>query len=533
MKEEEEMISEAPPKAATFLDYPATKKLQELAKNPIDLTKVGTLTPQRVKSFRVDGPSLSILYATERVNGETIDALYQLAAEANVYDWMAKMQGGEVINKINGVESENRSVLHTAMRDFFEQPNSSVLAKEATRLAKLELDKLENFVKATPNFTDIVLVGIGGSDLGPEAIYLSLEKYQKPGRRAHFISNVDPDNAAKVFGGLDLKKTLVVVISKSGTTLETVTNEQLARSYFEKAGLDCKNHFLSVTGQGSPMDDKSRYLESFYIWDFIGGRYSATSMVGGVLLAFTLGFDNYLELLRGAQQMDKNALTKDPKKNLPLNLALLSLWNHNFLGCPTTVIIPYSQALSRFPAHIQQLDMESNGKHIDRQGKRVSFQTGPIIWGEPGTNAQHSFFQLIHQGTAIVPMEMIGFMNSQYGEDLNVQGTTSQQKLLSNLIAQAIALATGQKSDNPNKGFEGNRPSLQIIGKELTPYTMGALFSLYENKVAFQGFIWGINSFDQEGVQLGKVLATKVLNLFGGAKREEYPLGAAYIDELN
>lgn len=517
----------------TFLNFKATKELQQLAKNPYDLTAPDALTPSRVSKFSSNQAPFTLLYATERVTEEVMDALYRLADEAEAIKWMERMQAGEVINKIEGCKSEERGVLHTAVRDFFMRPNEALAAKEAAELAKRELDKLKQFcsdIDKSGAFTDIVLVGIGGSDLGPEAIYVALQKFQRPNRRAHFISNVDPDNAAFVLNGLDLAKTVVVVISKSGTTLETMTNEELVRSYFLKKGLNADQHFISVTGEKSPMDNPKKYRACFYIWDFVGGRYSATSMVGGVLLAFTLGFDNYVQILKGAHQMDRNALEKEYTSNIPLQLALLSLWNHSFLGYPTTAIIPYAQPLCRFPAHIQQLDMESNGKHIDRFGKRVDFQTGPVIWGEPGTNAQHSFFQLIHQGTAIVPLELIGFKRCQYGQDISVQDTTSQQKLISNLIAQAIALATGQKSDNPNKGFEGNRPSLQIITDELNPFTMGALFALYEHKVAFQGFIWGINSFDQEGVQLGKVLASKVLDLF--SHKGSYPIGQAYIDQF-
>jgi glucose-6-phosphate isomerase len=259
-------------------------------------------------------------------------------------------------------------------------------------------------------------------------------------------------------------------------------------------------------------------------------------MCGGVVLAFAIGFENYWEFLRGANVMDKAALHEELHRNPPLLCALLGIWNRNFLGAPTEAVIPYSHALRRFSAHLQQLDMESNGKHIDRFGNRVDFHTGPIIWGEPGTNAQHSFFQLIHQGTDIIPLEMIGFKLCQEGVDHDWDDTTSQEKLLSNLFAQSIALATGQKSDNPNKGFEGNRPSHIILGKKLTPSSLGALLALYENKVAFQGFIWNINSFDQEGVQLGKVLATQLINQFalkrGVHKGDAYPLGKAFIENL-
>jgi glucose-6-phosphate isomerase len=282
------------------------------------------------------------------------------------------------------------------------------------------------------------------------------------------------------------------------------------------------------------MDDRKRYLESFYIWDWVGGRYSTTSMVGGVMLSFAFGFDVYWDFLKGVNAMDKQALNPSIKKNIPLLGALLSVWNRSFLHYPTLALIPYSQPLSRYSAHIQQVEMESNGKHIDQNGNQVDYATGPVIWGEPGTNAQHSFYQLIHQGTDIIPLEFIGYALSQNGEDSKWNGTTLQQKLLSNLFAQAIALAVGQKSDNPNQQFKGNRPSHTLLGKQLTPFALGALLGYFEHKVAFEGFIWGINSFDQEGVQLGKVLAKKLIDRFSDPKNTKpYPLGDAFINQLS
>ena len=310
---------------------------------------------------------------------------------------------------------------------------------------------------------------------------------------------------------LDLSKTIVSVVSKSGSTLETLTNETIVRKLFEEKGLDPKNHIVAITQKGSPMDDPSKYRECFYLFDFVGGRYSATAAPGGLLLAFTVGFENYIELLKGAEAMDQHARSAPPEKNLPLTLALLGIWNRNFLHLPTVAMIPYSEALLRLPAHIQQLDMESNGKHIARNGQTVVFETGPIIWGEPGTNAQHSFFQLIHQGTSTIPLEFVAFRQSQYHKDFEVEGTTSEAKLFANVLAQSIALATGEKSDDPNKECKGNRPSSLLVTEKLDPRTMGSLFAMYEHKVDFQGFIWGINSFDQWGVQLGKKLATRFL----------------------
>ena len=240
------------------------------------------------------------------------------------------------------------------------------------------------------------------------------------------------------------------------------------------------------------------------MYDYIGGRYSSTSMVGLVTLGFVLGYDAVIEILAGAHEVDQAAEERDIRRNLPLLLALLGIWNHNFLGAASVAVLPYSQALSRFPAHLQQCDMESNGKSVTRGGARVSWQTGPLVWGEPGTNGQHAFYQLIHQGTEIVPVEFIGFRQSQYQMDIEVAGTRSQQKLVANMLAQSLALAVGQESENPARRFPGNRPNLLLVADRLTAKTMGALLAIYEHKIAFQGFCWNINSFDQEGVQLGK-----------------------------
>ena len=516
-------------------------RLNELAEEPYDLTDEANLQPKRIESMVSESLGLKLLYGTERVSEITLSALFDLAEETKVLEKMQKMQSGEVMNCIEGCESENRQVLHTAMRDFFEQANEAPKAKEASQLAYQELEKLMEFLKGleqNDQFTDMVQVGIGGSDLGPRAIYYALKAFEKPHRRAHFFSNVDPDDGASLMKDLDLSRTLFVVVSKSGSTLETKTNEEFVRHYLKKANLDPKNHLIAVTGKGSPMDDPDRYLASFYIWDYIGGRYSVTSMVGCVILAFSLGMDRVLSFLRGASAMDKLALKPNMKQNLPLMSALLSVWNRNFLGFSTAAIIPYSQALFRFPAHLQQLNMESNGKRIDKRGHEIEFDSGPIIWGEPGTNGQHSFFQLIHQGTSIVPVEFLGFAQNQYKEDILFQGTYCQEKLLSNLFAQSLALATGQKNSNPNKVFPGNRPSRILLASKLDPYTLGLILSYYENSVAFQGFLWNINSFDQEGVQLGKVLASQFLDLFAqkrGKKSESkaFPLGHAYLKHVN
>ncbi|WP_028583546.1 glucose-6-phosphate isomerase [Desulfogranum mediterraneum] len=504
-----------------FIDFnqlAAVDTLTRLAASPYDLSAAGSLSPERLKRYCCQNEYFDLLYATQRLDDQVLDSLQELADEAGLVDKYLAMQEGAVLNRIDGYPSEERQVLHTACRDIFSTP---ARAPEATAQAKAELTKLERFLRELSEgailsqgqqpFTTMVQVGIGGSDLGPRALYQALEAFNLPGRRACFIANVDPDDVAGVLRGLDLERTLFNVVSKSGTTLETLTNEQLVREALLAAGCDPARQMIAVTGKGSPMDDPSRYLASFYMYDSIGGRYSATSMVGGVTLAFALGMDSFRAILKGANAMDRAAEERDIRANIPLLMALIGIWNHNFLACPTVAVLPYSQALARFPAHLQQCDMESNGKAVTCQGHPVSWKTGPVVWGEPGTNGQHAFYQLLHQGTEIVPAEFIGFRASQYGRDVQVKGTNSQQKLLANMLAQSLALASGRGNDNPARRFAGNRPSMTLIADRLTPEVMGGLLALYEHRIAFQGFCWNINSFDQEGVQLGKILAEKLL----------------------
>ena len=509
----------------------AHSRLKELSANAFDLTKEGVLNQDRIHSYKTSSGGLDYLYAMQRVDKQTLDALQQLADETDAVGQYREMLQGVNLNNIEGYESEDRQVLHTAVRNVFadlNDPENIGSSVEAIKAAQTELEKLRDLCNDLKNgnisnsvgqpFTDMVLVGIGGSDLGPRAIYMALKKYSLPQKRVHFISNVDPDDAAATLNGLDLSKTLVTVISKSGGTLETLTNETLVAERFKNAGLPVNKHFICVTGKGSPMDNPARYLRTFYMFDYIGGRYSVTSMVGGVILAFSLGYKNFDSFLRGARKMDLNSLNKDITQNMSLLAAVIGIWNRNYLGSETLAVLPYSQALSRFSAHLQQCDMESNGKRVSRQGEAVEYSTGPIVWGEPGTNGQHAFYQLIHQSETVVPCDFIGFRKSQYQTDLKVKGTTSQEKLLANLLAQYIGLATGKASDNPNKVFPGNRPNSLLIADQLTPEVMGQLLAFYENKIAFQGFIWNINSFDQEGVQLGKVLANEIIDTYINGK---------------
>lgn len=506
--------------------------LAGLAKSAPDLSVEGVLTAERVEKYVAAGCGFKLLYATERVDASILEQLKKLAAERQVFSMMEKMQSGDVINCIEGYASENRAALHTSLRDFFDSPQTAKPAKEAAELALNEVNRLKLFLNdLNSTFKTLVVIGIGGSELGPKALYLSLESYKHPEREVRFVGNIDPDDMQKALRGLDLSKTLVCVVSKSGKTQETCVNEEFARSFYKLKGLVPARYFLAITGEGSPLDDPTKYLAVFHMWDWIGGRYSGSSVIGGLIIGFACGFDIYWEFLKGAHEMDLHALhERDPLKNLPLLAALLGIWNHNFLNIETTAVIPYSQALWRFTAHLQQLDMESNGKQNDRQGQFVDFATGPIVWGEAGTNAQHSFFQLIHQGRSKIALEFIGFAGCQLDNDFVQDGTSSQQKLLANLLAQVIALATGLKSQNPNQQFFGNRPSFLLFGERLTPRMLGTLLAFYEHKVAFQGFIWNINSFDQEGVQLGKVLAGRILERF--TNHNEFPLADAYIKAL-
>ena len=364
-------------------------------------------------------------------------------------------------------------------------------------------------------FTTAVQIGIGGSDLGPRAMYMALENWARKNNtlrmEARFISNVDPDDAAAVLASVDLSRSVFILVSKSGTTLETLTNETFVKKALKEAGLDPSRHMIAVTSETSPLAKSSEYLAAFYMDDYIGGRYSSTSAVGGAILSLAFGPDVFSRFLDGAAEGDALAAKTNPMENAAMLDALLGVYERNILGYPSTAVLPYSQALSRFPAHLQQLDMESNGKSVNRFGEALNYPTGPVIFGEPGTNGQHSFYQLLHQGTDIIPLQFIGFRKNQADVDVVIQDSTSQQKLCANVAAQIMAFACGKQDDNRNKYFAGNRPSSIIIGEQLTPESLGALLSHFENKVMYQGFLWNLNSFDQEGVQLGKVLAKRVL----------------------
>ena len=475
---------------------------------------------ERVKNYSVSmTEGLDYNYAAKEVDDTVIDALAKLADEAQLVDKFEALYNGEVINT-----GENRLVLHLLTRG---QLGDKVVADGVDKRAFYveQQEKIADFANkvhageivngAGEKFTTVVQIGIGGSDLGPRAMYLALENWAKKNglfkMEAKFISNVDPDDAAAVLNSIDVAHSIFVLVSKSGTTLETLTNESFVKDALKNAGLDASKHMIAVTSETSPLAKSDDYLAAFFMDDYIGGRYSSTSAVGGAVLSLAFGPEVFAQFLEGAAAADKSATNKDVRKNAALLDAMIGVYERNILGYPATAVLPYSQALSRFPAHLQQLDMESNGKSVNRFGEPVDYVTGPVIFGEPGTNGQHSFYQLLHQGTDIVPLQFIGFKNSQIGTDVVIQDSTSQQKLCANVAAQIVAFACGKSDENRNKNFEGGRPSSIIIGEKLDPKTLGALLAHYENKVMFQGFVWNLNSFDQEGVQLGKVLAKRVL----------------------
>lgn len=458
-------------------------------------------------------------YAAKQVDAKVIALLSELSREAQLTEKYAEVYNGSVVNT-----GEKRLVLHHLTRGQIGKDvnadgvNKRDFYKEQTAKIKAFADKVhsgEIVNAAGEKFTTVVQIGIGGSDLGPRAMYLALEQWAKANNafnmEARFISNVDPDDAAAVLASTDVAHTIFILVSKSGTTLETLTNESFVKDYLKNKGLNPANHMIAVTSETSPLAHNSDYLAAFYMDDYIGGRYSSTSAVGGAVLSLAFTPEVFQKFLDGAAAEDKTALENDVTKNAALLDALIGVYERNVLGYPSTAVLPYSQALNRFPAHLQQLDMESNGKSVNRFGKEINYVTGPVIFGEPGTNGQHSFYQLLHQGTNIIPLQFIAFQENQTGKDVVIEGSTSQKKLCANVAAQIVAFACGKDDSDPNKNFAGERPSSIIYGKQLTPETLGALLSHFENKVMFQGFLWNVNSFDQEGVQLGKKLAKKVL----------------------
>lgn len=490
------------------------------AAEPADLRK--ELTVERIQKSSIPiGGGLTFNFACRSFTETTLTLLQKLADEQQLIEKYKMLLSGEVMNT-----GEKRLVMHQLTRGECLGPVEAD-GRDLGRFYREQLERIAAFADKVHKgeitgstgkpFEKVVQIGIGGSDLGPRALCLALETAAAADGtlklKTGFISNVDPDDAAAVLNGLNFETTLFILVSKSGTTQETLANRALVLKRMADAaipGLNPSKHMVAVTSATSPLAQSDEYLDSFYIDDYIGGRYSSTSAVGAVILTLAFGSKTFNELLAGAHEADLSALTPEIANNAALTDALLGVFERMH-GFSSTAVLPYSQALVRFPAHLQQLDMESNGKSVNRFGEPVSYPTGPVLFGEPGTNGQHSFYQLLHQGTDTVPLQFIGFSENQGGLDLSIDGSTNQRKLNANLAAQITAFALGKDDDNPNKRFAGNRYSSLIYGRRLTPRALGALLAHFENKVMFQGFLWNLNSFDQEGVQLGKVLTKKVL----------------------
>ena len=492
-----------------------------------DLFKAGP----RFESMSIDDRALGILldYSKNIATEETLCLLRELAGSTGVAETAGRMFRGGKINW-----TEERAVLHIALRN---RSNTPIQVGGVDVMPEINdvLERMKRFSGDVRSGTwkgatgrtisDVVNIGIGGSDLGPLMVCTALRHYAD-GPEVHFVSNVDGTDIAETLKTLDPATTLFLVASKTFTTQETMTNAGSAREWLVEALGEA-----AVTQHFAALSTNKEAVSAFGIdtgnmfgfWDFVGGRYSLWSAIG-MSIALYVGFERFEELLEGAHAMDRHFLESPPEDNMPLTLALLGVWYNNFFGAQTHALLPYDQYLSRFPAYFQQGDMESNGKTVDREGQRVDYETGPIIWGEPGTNGQHAFYQLIHQGTKLVPADFIGFV-----ESLNPVGD-HHPKLMANFFAQPEALAFGLPADKvgeqlrqaglsvekiadltAHKTFEGNRPSNSILIDRLTPRTLGSLIALYEHKIFAQGVIWNINSFDQWGVELGKVLAGAIL----------------------
>jgi glucose-6-phosphate isomerase len=433
-------------------------------------------------------------YSRQLVDETAITLLLRLAEATGLRGMIKAMFNGEKINV-----TENRAVLHVALRN----PDKYPEVKEV--LAKIKAFAAQN------KFNNIVAIGIGGSYLGPEYLAEACAPYALPGKKLVFVANVDGTDFARKTAGLDPKDTLVIVISKTFTTAETMKNAEAAKAWIGNSPEVIKRHFIAV----STAADKVKAFgidpaNMFGFWDWVGGRYSATSAVGAVPLSLFLGYDNFVRILDGARWLDTHFLHAAFEENIPVLSALLDIWNINFMGYKTRALLPYFQSLGKLPAHTQQVEMESNGKLVDIEGKPVRYDTGEVVFGEPGTNGQHSFYQLLHQGSQIIPSDFIGFIKPQYplGE-ASATSVTHHEELMTNFFAQPDALAFGNKDDQPAKNFPGNRPSSSLLLSELTPFTAGLLLAWTEHRAAAKGFIWGINSFDQFGVELGKKLGVE------------------------
>jgi glucose-6-phosphate isomerase len=501
--------------------------------NAIHETTIQELFQQdnaRVEKFNLQWNDFLVDYSKNNISQETISLLLELANSIGLKDAIAQYFGGEIIN-----QTENRAVLHTALR----APESAVIKVDGENVIP-EVYEVKNKIKNFTNeiisgerkgftgkaFTDIVNIGIGGSDLGPVMAVEALQFY-KNHLNLHFVSNVDGDHVNEIIKKLNPETTLFLIVSKTFTTQETLSNSETIKEWFLKSASqeDIAKHFVAVSTNIQKVTEFGINPNNvFPMWDWVGGRFSLWSAVG-LSIALAVGFDNYNELLKGANEMDDHFKSAELDENIPVILALLSVWYNNFFGAESEALIPYTQYLQKLAPYLQQATMESNGKSVGRDGKPVNYQTGTIIWGEPGTNSQHAFFQLIHQGTKLIPTDFIGFVKPLYGNE------DHHDKLMSNFFAQTEALLNGKTPAQvqaefdkqglsaekasyllPFKVFTGNKPTNTILIQKLTPKSLGSLITLYEHKIFVQGVIWNIFSFDQWGVELGKQLANSILD---------------------
>ncbi len=494
------------------------KELSEKAINfetkPYHLNELIQQT-NRFSEFSLKDQDFFYDFSRQRIDKEVFQTLIHLAKKTKACQSFSDMAAGKMVNT-----TEKRAALHTAARSF-----SKNHLTPAQGDAKARSKKVNNQIKAFSQalhggkikgstgkiFTNAVVIGIGGSYLGCEFAFEALKQTFDPKIMLHFLPNVDIDNFNSVIKKIDPESCLWIVISKSYTTTETMANQEQALLFLKTCGLSPEQHLVTVTAQGSPGDDPSNpILEAFHMFDFIGGRFSVTSAVGGLPLSLAFGFDIFEKFLKGCETMDTHALTMPEHKNIPLVAALISIWNTFFLNYPAQAIIPYCSGLSKLAPHVQQLCMESLGKLATTDGRFLTRPAGTIIFGEPGTNAQHSFFQLAHQGPAF-PVEFIGVIKPAYkGPFATSKGVTNHQELWANMLAQTMALAKGKADDSPERFFPGNRPSSLILINDLSPESLGSLLSFYEARTVFEGFILGINPFDQFGVELGKILASDI-----------------------
>ncbi len=503
-------------------DTAAWKKLQTLAKNPVDLSSSFALDKDRTSSLSMASENLYYDFSRQLIDKDILSVLIELAKEAGLKQKVQKMFSGEKINI-----TENRAVLHTALRNLSGKP-VMVDGKDVMPDVQFVLEKVKTFSHEVlsgkrkgitgKKLKNILSIGIGGSYLGPEYLAEVCVPYAKEGMSLLFVSNVDGTDFARKTRNINPEETLVIIVSKTFTTAETMKNAQTAKAWVVKSlGNDPEviaKHFIAV----STAADKVKEFgidtgNMFGFWDWVGGRFSATSAVGAVPLSLYLGYENFEKILQGAYAMDQHFLNTPFDANIPVLAGLIDIWNINLLGMKTRAILPYSQAWNKYAPHCQQVEMESNGKLVDFSGNAVEFETGEVVFGEPGTNGQHSFYQLLHQGTQVIPCDFFGFINEQYNlssayglPSMASAALSHHEELMTNFFAQPDALAFGKKDSYLPKNFPGNRPSNVFLLKDQDPFAAGLLLALLEHRTAVKGFIWGINSFDQFGVELGKKL---------------------------